>query len=293
MLNSKSNIHTLSTPAKINLHLEVLDKRSDGYHDIATLFYPIAWLNDDVCLEIIEPSTGSIEVLCDIPDVPDGESNICHAAAAKFAETAGIAPSWRITITKRIPVAAGLGGGSSNAAATLKLLNDNARRLDDREIREIALSVGADVPFFLDPKPSIGRGLGELLEPVEPGTDLNVLLINPRFPVSAAWAYQNLKRSSITEITLEDSPILSAFRSGRLEMMPKIIRNDLAPALLEKFPLLQIIMSELEETGAVSIGISGSGPTLFAIFADCDSLKNAAAKLAKTHGDSLTLFFSP
>jgi 4-diphosphocytidyl-2-C-methyl-D-erythritol kinase len=247
-----------------------------------------------VKLEIIEPSTDSIEVVCDASDVPDGESNLCYAAAAKFAEVAKITPSWRVTITKRIPVAAGLGGGSSDAATTLRLLNDNVHHFGDRDIRDIALSIGADVPFFLDPQPSIGKGLGELLEPVKSDLELKILLVNPRFPVSAAWAYQNLKRQPNLkpESTLENSAMLSALRSGEVELMPKLIRNDLAPALLEKFPLLRILLDELGETEALSRGISGSGPTIFAIFADDDSLQKTAANLAVTYGEALSLFFS-
>ncbi|MCK5845257.1 MAG: hypothetical protein KAG97_11155, partial [Victivallales bacterium] len=204
---------------------------------------------------------------------------------------AGIAPSWRVTITKRIPVAAGLGGGSSDAAATLKLLNDHVCRLSDREIRGIALSVGADVPFFLDPKPSIGKGLGELLEPVNSKTELRILLVNPRFPVSAVWAYQNLKRVSNAESTFANSAMAVALRSGDIRLMPEIIRNDLDPALVAKFPLLRMLMEELGETEAISRGVSGSGPTVFAIFADAASLQNAVAKLAESHGPALDLFY--
>ena len=309
------NEYMLETPAKINLHLEVLGKRQDGYHEIETLFYPLAWLRDDVSLEILAPSTGKIEVECDDPSVPDGEENLCHKAAAKFAEAAGVEPSWRIGIRKRIPVAAGLGGGSSDAAATLRLLDAYVKRLEERELRGIAVSLGADVPFFLDPRPSIGRGLGDILEPVESNIELNILLVNPKFPVSAAWAYTHLDREVSLEATsLRESRLLEALRAGNPDLLPLEIRNDLAPALTRKFPLLQMLLDDLRSLGALTVGVSGSGPTVFAIFADSPSplampnthsastadiqkddpfdksdSSEALARLAEKYGDSLIL----
>ncbi|MCK5843433.1 MAG: 4-(cytidine 5'-diphospho)-2-C-methyl-D-erythritol kinase [Victivallales bacterium] len=282
-----------TTPAKINLHLKVLDARPDGYHDIRTVFHPVLWLLDDVELEMLEPSIGAIEVLCPNSNAPNGEGNICFDAAAKFAKAAGVEPSWCVKIVKRIPVAAGLGGGSSDAAALLRLLNGKFGNLQEDELRELALSIGADVPFFLDPKPSIGTGLGEILEPIDFNLDLNLLIVNPRFPISAAWAYRNMFPVRNGDPDSTESAILAALRSGSTANLPEMIHNDLAPALIRKFPLLQILLDDLGDVGAVSRGVSGSGPTLFGVFADRTSLRSASAKIAELRGEAVTLLHQP
>jgi 4-diphosphocytidyl-2-C-methyl-D-erythritol kinase len=285
-MSSNASFHR-QAPAKINLHLEITGRRADGYHDITTIFHPLPWLSDDIELQVSNDLAGKIETVSNSTEIPLDERNICHKAAASFAELAEITPSWRISIKKRIPVAAGLGGGSSDAAAVLKLLNENVCEIREHELRGLALSIGADVPFFLDPKPAIGRGLGELLEPIETSCELRTLLVDPLFPVSAKWAYTHLKENSNPNERHDIASILTALRSGRVEMMPKEIRNDLATALLEKFPLLKILLDELADAGATTRGISGSGPTIFAIFADDDALLAATEKLTTKHGKAI------
>jgi len=264
---------------KINLYLRITGKRKNGYHDIETLFVPLDNPYDEITIS--ESGSKGISVSANSPTVPDGEKNICWRAAAKFAEKAEISPGWKIDIFKNIPVAAGLGGGSSNAAAVLKTLNKKYSKLSERELAEIALSLGADVPFFLNPTPSLGKGTGEVLTPVEIHANFALILVNPLFPITAAWGYNNYIPCS-RKTTLDE--FIETLKEGKI---PEYIVNDLSNAVFKKFPIMEILKDSMLNAGATCVGMSGSGPTLFGICEFRSTAESAAEKLKKKFGNSI------
>ena len=153
-----------SAPGKINLYLKVTGRRENGYHELESLFLPLTSPADDIAIDC-DMLPGAITVGTSDMMIPGGLKNIAGKAADLWAKKTGTVPHWDINIAKNIPVAAGMGGGSSDAAAVLKLLNDHAGKpLNDTELRSAALELGADVPFFLDPRPAIMTGIGEKAE---------------------------------------------------------------------------------------------------------------------------------
>lgn len=251
-------------PAKINLYLKVTAKRPDGYHEIRSLFLPLADIADE--LTLCDGDDGLELAVAGLP-VSNVEDNLVCRAARRYAERAGIAPHWRFSLTKRIPVAAGMGGGSADAAAALRLLQKRYGALADEELHELAAGLGADVPFFLNPRPGFATGIGERFAPLEgPVRTPPLLLVNPRFPVSARWAYTHLDPARIGD---DDSGRAEALAAGLMagdpDAVARAVHNDLAAALYRKFPLLTLLREFLIRHGALQAEITGSGPTLYAV----------------------------
>ena len=255
----------IHAPAKINLFLEVLGRRPDGYHNIRTLFLPLAGLADE--LEIVLTAEPGLQLTCTGPvAVPAGEDNICIRAARAFCRHFGLPESHSLHLQKNIPAVAGLGGGSSDAAAVLLLLADLHELPGERlqELLPLATALGADVPFFLDPRPALGEGIGERLTRITLGQPLELLLLNPGFPLPVAWSYQHWRRPA--GATPPDFQKLAAvLAQGSPQEIAAMAWNDLGFAALEKFPLLQILRRHLLQAGAYAVHVSGSGPTLFAV----------------------------
>ncbi len=251
------------TPAKINLYLEICGKLADGYHDIRTVFLPVSELSDTV---VVEHGTESgIELHCSGLPLPAGEDNLCWRAAMAFCQHFHLLPRHRIFLEKRIPVAAGLGGGSSDAAAVLlELLN--LEKLGNRkaELQELAAGLGADIPFFLDPRRALGEGKGERLSPLTIREPLELLLVNPGFPVPVRWSYQHAQRPEGKKPP-EFGRLIEILQKGNCKEIAEIAWNDLEFAVFRKFPILQLIRTSLLQNGALCVHVSGSGPTLYAI----------------------------
>ena len=179
----------LRSPAKVNLRLDVLYKRNDGYHEIRSVMQEI-----DLCDEVTISLGGSkLKVSCDDRETPEGTENLAHRAARNILRRFKIDVGIDIFIEKRIPVASGLGGGSSNAAATLMGLNKLLRlRLTKKELMEMGTQLGADVPFFIFGRRALVTGIGDRLRKIELPSPLWTVLVNPNIRVSTAWAYKNL-----------------------------------------------------------------------------------------------------
>ncbi len=273
-------------PAKINLFLKVTGKRDDGYHDIETIFLPLARPSDTVCIAFSESE--GITVESEGEPVPSGTDNICHKAAEIFAKLAGMRADWKIMLKKRIPVSAGLGGGSSDAAAILKILNGNYGIFSGSELCGIARKVGADVPFFINPVPSIGMGIGEILEPLGFCPSIPLVIVNPCFPVSSAWAYNNMIRGDRLAPSLKD--VVSALRSGDAAKFAKLLHNDLSPALFRKFPVLCILRNFMLDAGACGVEISGSGSSLFAVCESDMKAKEISSVLGEKYPAGIKVF---
>jgi 4-diphosphocytidyl-2-C-methyl-D-erythritol kinase len=281
---------SLETPCKVNLFLSVDGRRADGYHLLSTLFLPLPCPSD--ALELRFDAAPGIAFSCDNPELPSGPENLCVKAAQAYCALCGLAPTLALRLGKRIPVAAGLGGGSSDAAATLLLLNRRYGLLDGAALHALAAALGADVPFFLEPSPSVAHGVGELLEPLPfEVAPLPLLLVFPRFPISAAWAYKNLAwdAAKADARTLEEA--VGALRARSMPDLAAFLRNDLSHSVRRKFPLVGLIERDLKAAGALAAQVSGSGSSLFALFPDMVSRDAARTFLQTKPGwESFDLF---
>ncbi|PLX74525.1 MAG: 4-(cytidine 5'-diphospho)-2-C-methyl-D-erythritol kinase [Desulfuromonas sp.] len=273
---------TYRAPAKINTCLHVLGKRPDGYHELAMLMQPIS-LYDEV--EIACDEGSGIEVICPGVEMPEGADNIAARAAAELLRFAGVEYAVRIRIEKNIPVAAGLGGGSSDAATVLIGLNELLRLdVDRRELMRIGASLGADVPFFIFGGPAWATGIGDRLEKVASMPDLWYVLVNPGVAVSTAWVYGNLRLTSSGDVDK-----LRRFPETTEEFV-RLLHNDLEPVTMSRYPVVGEIKQRLIECGAIGSLMSGSGPTVFGVFTSEEAARNAYRRLeAETDWRVLTV----
>jgi 4-diphosphocytidyl-2-C-methyl-D-erythritol kinase len=190
-----------------------------------------------------------------------------------------------VEIAKRIPVAAGMGGGSADAAATLLALNDLCGHcLSSEGLHRLAATIGADVPFFLDPRPALGEGIGDRLRPVPLACDLSLVLVNPGFPVPVAWSYANLDRVPRPAAPDCDA-LLAAMAAGDFAGMASGVYNALGFAVRDKFPLLDMLRQSLLAAGCAAVAVSGSGPTLFGLVAGDPS--PVASAIRAEYGDDV------
>lgn len=263
-------IFRATAPAKVNLSLRVVRRRDDGFHELETRLCPIS-LADDVSLELRE--SGGVELLCDDPDLPAGEENLAIMAVRAFEAATGRAIHAQISIAKRIPSGAGLGGGSSDAAAVLRLLNQaHGDLVPLSQLSGIAGSIGSDVPFFLYGQSCDARGRGEIIEPIAFDARPQLLLIKPPFGIPTPWAYGSWMGSV-------ENPSLP-YAVQRLPFGE--LFNDLERPVFEKYLVLgdlkRWLLAQDEVEGAL---MSGSGATVFAVIrAGCDA--DALAALART-----------
>lgn len=247
-----------TAPAKVNLFLGVLGRRPDGYHTIETLFQAI-----DLCDELIVAETSgssSIEVV-GLPEL-ESENNLVMRALRWLEKRVGSDLNVKIRLNKRIPLAAGLGGGSSDAAAALLSIRDLFQLpVSNDELRDAAVSLGADVPFFLRGGSAVGEGIGELLTPVEISLDYSLLMVNPGFPVSTAAVYSEFSK------TLTDQPKKGKLRDVLQEArtVSDLLHNDLQPVAESLYPHISEMKNGLEALGIESALMSGSGPTMFGL----------------------------
>lgn len=275
-----NSIMKIKQPAKLNLSLKITGMLPDGRHRLFSAFLPLAEPADIITLETDLPK-GSLEIVCDTPGVPCDMSNLAAKAASAYAGAAAITPCWRITLEKHIPVAAGMGGGSSDAAGVLLLLNRKYGALANDQLRRIASSLGADVPYFLEPEFAFMEDAGDVFAAALPHIDLPVLLVLPGFPVSAAWAYKHFDHDLMGEAAegyAEDFAAACAARDWR--RLGELIHNDLAPAVVNKFPMLSMILETLRSSGAEGCGMTGSGPVCFA-FSENESVLDEVEKKIK------------
>lgn len=260
----------LRSPAKINLRLEILRKREDGYHELRTIFQKIN-LYDSLhfCLK----RRRGISIKVDHPSLPIDEKNLVYRAAQTFVRKTDYQGGIEIKIEKRIPLGAGLGGGSSNAATTLMALNQILRRgLSDRELMTLGLAIGADVPFFFFGGSAIATGIGEKLKKIELPA-LWYILIYPGFEVSTRWAYQNFvltkKRFHFKFHKLFNTP----------ENISKILLNDLEEVVSSEYPQIGLMKNILSSCGALGVLMTGSGPAVFGMFLTKEEATKAYRKV--------------
>ena len=269
----------IRAPAKINLWLRVVGKRADGYHLLDTAMLPVS-LYDDVTMEQGKKSSGKghLTVTCDHPLVPQGRKNLAYKAAALVLKQKGIHASVHLHLRKRIPMGAGLGGGSTDAAATLVGLNRLLRLgYTLKELENIGSTLGADVPFFIRGVPARARGIGERLTPLRKVPRLWFIILYPGYPVSTAWVYRNLP-AKLTKAIVNTS---INFLLGSPARLRKLLVNDLETVTMGRYPRIGLLKEELARQGAVGTLMSGSGSSVFGVFRSKRSAERAFRRLVK------------
>jgi 4-diphosphocytidyl-2-C-methyl-D-erythritol kinase len=274
------SVLTIEAPCKINLHLRIFGRRDDGFHNLESLFLALSW-GDTLKFEV-KKGGGDCEFLMDGP-LPPGENLVLRAVAA-FREASGFKRSLRIQLVKRLPMGAGLGGGSSDAAAVLRALNIlGETALDGERLNALALSLGSDVPFFLGSASAFVSGRGGVLEPLDPPRGIWIVLVKPDFSSSTPEAFALLDRVRGERYRPKQGPSKEALvraLDGDPELWP--YTNDFLPLFIEHGPpergtVYSQIMGELKGLGAAFAGLSGSGSTCFGVFKE----KTAAEKAEK------------
>ena len=265
----------LSAAAKVNLALEVLSRRPDGYHEIATVMQTVD-LSDRMMLE----DTDGLEVRTSAAGVPTDERNLAYRAAAALREAAGIARGARITLDKRIPVAAGLGGGSTDAAAALVGLNRLwGLRWPVERLEELAVGLGMDVPFFLRGGAALGTGRGERLSPLGSAA-LALVLVNPRFAVSTAEMYGRITPAMYSD-GARAKDAAGALESRRAGRVAGSLYNGLELAARAAYPQIGQMQAALVAAGALGAAMSGSGPTVFGVALSWEQARQIRARVSR------------
>lgn len=260
-----------SAPAKINLCLRVLGRRPDGYHELCMLMQRVS-LADRVTIRLSDAP--GLAVDCPGLELAESEQNIAARAARLVMDAAGRVGGVRVHIDKRIPVAAGLGGGSSDAAAVLVGLNDMlGAPLSRAELLREGARLGADVPFFVFGETAWATGIGDRLVKAPPLPKVWYVLVNPGFAVSTAWVYGNLRLTSPGAVAK-----LPEFFDSPQDLV-RLLHNDLEPVTLGGHPQVAEVKEALLEAGALGALMSGSGPTVFGLFADEAGAQRACVAL--------------
>ncbi|MBS3757945.1 MAG: 4-(cytidine 5'-diphospho)-2-C-methyl-D-erythritol kinase [Desulfobacterales bacterium] len=255
--------------AKVNLYLEITGKRPDGYHELITLMCPID-LHDTLRIEF---NTAASRVACSHPDVPEDGSNLAIKAARRFFDATSCRDHISIGIDKRIPVGAGLGGGSSNAAAVLNALNRRYETpLSRHALMDLAGTIGADVPFFVYGRPALATGIGDRLTAYEQLPEAPIVLIYPRTPVSTAVIYQKLNFGLTKTKKINKKSI---FRHIQKKGISRVLYNDFEPTAFKIYPEIAEAKSALLAQGALGALMSGSGSSVFGIYPDTVQAHNA------------------
>jgi len=262
---------SILSPAKINLTLEILGRRPDGYHDLSTIFHTISF-SDELFFDL---NAQDFTFTCDDPAVPLGEENLVVKAVRGIETIIGHPVKGHIELRKRIPMGAGLGGGSSNAAAVLRELGHKFA-IKEETLHPLAATLGADVPFFLNGKTAWGQGKGESLVPLPSLPAFPVVIVKPPFPISTALAYSKVTRYGKGEKTKK---VVELIRSGKFDEIFEHLTNDFEEALFPLFPDLPKIKETFVANGARAALLSGSGSAMFAVARDESHAEELAQKV--------------
>lgn len=285
---------TIVAPAKVNLYLKVLRRRPDGYHELESVMQKLA-LADHLALRL---TGGEVTLECSDQRLSSTADNLASRAARLFLAHTGRGGGVRIVLDKRIPVAAGLGGGSSDAAAVLVAMNRlHGSGLNEDELAELGLQLGADVPFFVRRNTAaLALGIGERLSPVPGLTTGHLLLVNPGFAVSTRWAYESLALTSGGNqyiLAPESGPLTSGnSASGSLDFASapsSCFVNDLERVTITRYPEIGEIKKTLRELGARVALMSGSGPTVFGYFPHLPDARAAFRHFQAVYPDTVFL----
>lgn len=279
----------IKAPVKINLYLRITGRRPDGYHDLDSLMLKLQ-LADHIRLTLRDNEF--LNLVCRGADLPEDETNLAYRAAQVFLQNNNIIQGVDIELNKKAPVAAGLGGGSSDAAAVLLGLNDlHQCHLPEERLLDMARQLGADVSFFIiDAVAARAEGIGDRLTPVTIPDDFRVLLVNPGFPVSTRWAYENFA------LTTFDNPYILGRHLNDREKVDIFavddasrLTNDLESVTIGRFPEIGMIKKELLADGADFALMTGSGPTVFGLFKDSEKAARSREQFQERYGNNVFL----
>ena len=261
------------SPAKINLSLDVVSKRSDGYHELKMIMQTVS-LYDEINIE----KDDNISIDCNKKNIPLNNKNLAWKAADSFFEYTSINKGCKIYINKNIPNGAGLGGGSSNAATVLLALNELYNtNLSDDELINIGVKIGADVPFFILKGTCLAEGIGEKLTRLQNNTNPYVLIYKPQFSISTKWAYKNLKLDKKPVYNI--NKIIKNLKDKNYNYDD--IFNYLEDVSISKYPEINNIKNKMKNLGATASLMSGSGSSVFGIFDDEIAAKKAFENFEK------------
>jgi 4-diphosphocytidyl-2-C-methyl-D-erythritol kinase len=275
-----------SSPCKVNLLLNILGKRADGFHELETVMHPVN-LHDRLAFE---RSERGIALTCSEPALPTDSNNLVYRAAESFLLAANLKEGVRIRLEKKIPLAAGLGGGSGNAATTLIGLNELfGQPLSQDKLYALAASLGSDIPFFLQNKPALALGRGEQIRPLDFFPAMRgaaFLLIHPGFGIATSWAYQQLPRfpDALKGQGGRAEKLITLLQTSGLEMAGAEFYNSLEAPALHKYPILGLFQEFLRANGAPVTLMSGSGSTTFAILKSRPAAEELAGKFRSRFG---------
>ena len=304
-MNPDDSTAVVRSYAKVNLTLDVLGKRPDGFHDIESVMQTIS-MHDTLTLGLGgEPG---IRLTCDMPGIPTDESNLAHRAAVLFFEALGVELRLDVHVEKRIPPQAGLGGGSSNAAAVLRGLSQlfeqdegskfkvqsskfnesETLNLEPSTLNHLAARIGSDVPFFLTGGTAFVRGRGEVVEPLPDVGPWWLVIVKPPFGISTAWAYQRLdgmraavssQQSAVSELETASERIRKCIEAGDFRLLPRLLSNDLEAPAFERHPELPKLKDALADAGALGALMCGSGSAVFGLFDNKEAATRGAEHL--------------
>lgn len=278
------NILIKKTPAKINLTLDVTGKLENGYHTLSMIMQSI-----DVCDELSFEKTADETILFsmnkELPDKIPAEKNLVYKAAKLMKDTFKIDGGFKIHLTKNIPAAAGLAGGSSDCAATLIGINELCGLgLDIEKLCEIGVKLGADVPFCIRKGTMLAEGIGEILTPLTPLTGIPVLLIKPNISISTPYVYKHLKLNEL-DYHPDNKAVISYIKDKNIKKITASLSNVLETVTIPENPIIAELKRYLTEIGAIGSLMSGSGPTTFGIFKNMETAKKAYEKAKVDYPD--------
>jgi len=258
-------------PAKINLFLRVIGRRADNYHELDSIFIPVA-LADEIRIEIRPAGSSSVVMRCSDAALACGDANLAVRAARAFMSEFGLAAQISIDLEKNIPIGAGLGGGSSDAGAVIRMLAALERVEAPERLRKVALALGADVPFFIRPAPARVGGIGERIAPLTGLAQIPIVIVAPPFEVSTAAVFRALPPSAWSGAAPPEH--LAAIVRG--DITDAVTVNDLAGAVNRAHREIALLKDLLKDLGARAAQMTGSGGAVFGIFASSDEADRAA-----------------
>ena len=268
--------------AKVNITLDVVGKREDGYHLLKMIMQNID-IYDVITIEKIE---SGIEITCNKPYVPTDGRNLAYKAAKLFKDTFNITSGVSINIKKNIPVAAGLAGGSTDCAAVLKIMNKLFQvNADNEKLMELGVKLGADVPYCINGGTALCEGIGEILTPLKPFKNHIIVLVKPPFGVSTKDVYKNFDLGRVKNHP-ETDKVITYMNEDNLYEVAKNMKNLLENVTLKKHKVISSIKSEMESLGAIKAMMSGSGPTVFAFFDDMMKAQRCYDEMKKKYNDT-------
>ena len=270
---------TLEARAKINLTLDIVNKREDGFHNVSMVMQTIS-LCDTLHFKVIEKG---IKLNSNNPRLPKDERNIIYKSAKLLLEQTKVDKGIEVYVKKRIPIAAGLAGGSSNAASTIIALNKLWNlNLEDKSILEIGAKIGADVPFCMIEGTALAEGVGDVLTNLDPLPKFYVVLVKTSIRISTPWAYSLVNVKSIKNHP-ENLKMIEGIQGGDVQMITSKMRNVFEDFIFKKYPRLTDIKEKMIRLGALNSLMSGSGPTIYGLFEDEKTAKNAYSELKKSY----------